>query len=71
MRGRVRAQRRKDNPLCGARTRSGLPCKAKAILGRARCKCHGGMSTGPRTEAGKAKVTNNLRPSGIPPQANP
>lgn len=41
---------------CGAKTRAGTPCKCAAVLGRARCALHGGKSTGPRTEAGRAKI---------------
>ena len=33
-------------PRCGARTRSGGTCKAPAVRGRARCRMHGGKSTG-------------------------
>lgn len=33
-------------PRCGARTRSGESCKAPAVRGRARCRVHGGKSTG-------------------------
>lgn len=29
-------------PRCGARTRSGSPCKAPAVAGRRRCRMHGG-----------------------------
>lgn len=32
--------------LCGAKTRSGEPCKRHAIPGSKRCKLHGGKSTG-------------------------
>lgn len=47
-------------PRCGARRkRDGLPCQARA-LPRGRCKHHGGMSTGPRTETGKARALANL-----------
>ena len=39
-------------PRCGARTRSGRPCVAPlAVVNgrpRARCRMHGGLSTGPR-----------------------
>ncbi len=46
---------------CGARRRSdGQPCEASNVPGRARCKWHGGASTGPRTTAGKEKVRLNL-----------
>lgn len=31
---------------CGAKTRTGLPCKSPAIHGKARCRMHGGNSTG-------------------------
>jgi len=40
---------------CGARTRAGPPCKAKVVKGKARCRMHGGLSTGPKTEAGRAR----------------
>ena len=40
---------------CGAKTRGGGACQNPAIKGRARCKLHGGKSTGPRTEEGKAR----------------
>jgi hypothetical protein len=40
---------------CGARTRRGTSCAAPRVRGRARCKLHGGASTGPRTPEGKAR----------------
>jgi hypothetical protein len=43
-------------PRCGARTRAGCPCRAPAIRGKLRCRMHGGRSTGPRTEAGRARL---------------
>ncbi|WP_142084335.1 HGGxSTG domain-containing protein [Roseinatronobacter monicus] len=46
----------KNRPQCGARARSGAPCKHKVIPGKRRCKYHGGRSTGPKTDAGKAKI---------------
>ena len=33
-------------PRCGARTRSGEPCRSPAIHGRARCRMHGGKGSG-------------------------
>jgi hypothetical protein len=41
-------------PRCGARarTRGGQPCQAPAVRGSARCRMHGGLSTGPRTKKG-------------------
>ncbi|WP_372615239.1 HGGxSTG domain-containing protein [Aquicoccus sp.] len=41
---------------CGATTRKGTPCRAKSEPGRTRCKFHGGRSTGPRTEEGRARI---------------
>ena len=41
---------------CGAKTRGGGACQNPAIKGRSRCKLHGGRSTGPTTEQGKARV---------------
>jgi hypothetical protein len=49
--------RRKYWSRCGARTRQGQPCRmAVVVLGKRRCKFHGGLSTGPRTEAGRARI---------------
>lgn len=42
---------------CGAKTRKGKPCRNKSEAGKRRCKFHGGMSTGPRTPEGKARIT--------------
>ena len=41
---------------CGAETRNGQPCKKAAMKGRKRCRNHGGASTGPRTEEGRARI---------------
>jgi hypothetical protein len=41
---------------CGARTRTGQPCKKAAMKGRDRCRNHGGASTGPKTEDGRARI---------------
>lgn len=47
---------------CGARRhRDGQPCQAKSEPGKRRCRFHGGRSTGPRTDAGKARALANLR----------
>ena len=32
--------------LCGAKTRSGAPCKNPPVRGRTRCRMHGGTSPG-------------------------
>jgi DNA-binding XRE family transcriptional regulator len=49
------------NQRCGARTRKGTPCKAKALPGKTRCKFHGGMSTGPKTVEGRQKIADAQR----------
>lgn len=41
---------------CGARTRSGEPCRAPGNGRGGRCRRHGGASTGPRTEDGKKRA---------------
>jgi hypothetical protein len=43
------------SPRCGARTRAGGPCRQPAMP-NGRCRLHGGRSTGPRTEAGRAAL---------------
>lgn len=40
-----------EAPRCGARTRRGTPCRAPAMR-NGRCRMHGGLSTGPRTQEG-------------------
>jgi len=47
---------------CGAKTRAGTPCKQRAVYRNGRCKFHGGLATGPKTEAGRAQSRiNGLR----------
>ena len=41
---------------CGARTKAGTPCQRPAVKRTGRCTRHGGKSTGPRTEAGRARI---------------
>jgi len=48
-------------PRCGAKTRKGTPCKAPAVSGSNRCRLHGGLSTGPRTEEGRAAIAESTR----------
>lgn len=53
------------NGVCQAIKKNGVPCKIrlavyKCLNGKFRCKWHGGLSTGPRTKEGKAKVALNL-----------
>lgn len=47
--------------LCGARTRlDGHPCKRMALT-NGRCPNHGGMSTGPKTAEGRARISQAQR----------
>lgn len=48
---------RMEKKLCGAKTRSGGPCK-KAALANGRCRLHGGKSTGPK-DPSKLKGNKN------------
>ena len=41
---------------CGARTRTGRPCKRLPVPDGKRCPNHGGWSTGPRTPEGRARI---------------
>ena len=50
----------RDRP-CGARTRAGHPCRRKGMGKGGRCPNHGGMSTGPRTQEGRARVSTALK----------
>jgi hypothetical protein len=52
----MRFGRRKLTKTCGAKNRRGEPCQCKLLLKGGRCKFHGGMSTGPKTAAGKART---------------
>jgi len=57
-RGRLRNGARPGDflaaPRCGARTRCGGACRQPAMR-NGRCRMHGGLSTGPRTAAGRAR----------------
>ena len=41
---------------CGARTKAGTPCQRPAVKRTGCCTRHGGKSTGPRTEEGRARI---------------
>ena len=52
----------KARVICGAnRRRDDQPCQGLSVPGKLRCKWHGGASTGPRTEEGRARSLSNLR----------
>lgn len=61
MRNKPHANKNKDN-LCGAKTRSGKPCKNKAMP-NGRCRMHGGKSTG--APPAKMKKNNNAKKHGL------
>lgn len=46
---------------CGAKTRKGTPCRCQCLPGRSRCRYHGGLSTGPKTLAGRAAIAASNR----------
>jgi periplasmic glucans biosynthesis protein len=37
-----------QSPRCGARTRSGSPCRSPAVKGKRRCRMHGAYAGPPR-----------------------
>lgn len=45
---------------CGAKTRSGEPCKRAPMEGKRRCKLHGGASTGPSKGSKNAAKPGSL-----------
>jgi hypothetical protein len=56
---------RSPRPRCGAKCRSGKPCKLSVVMRpngelATRCNLHGGRSTGPRTDAGRARSLEAL-----------
>jgi hypothetical protein len=52
---------RKQRPVCGARNRQGKPCAVRVEPGKRRCRFHGGLSTGPRTAEGRARIAQAQR----------
>ena len=46
---------------CGATTRKGAACKLASEPGKKRCRLHGGLSTGPKTAEGKARIAEAQR----------
>lgn len=48
---------------CGARTKHGdhHPCWNLPVPGRTRCKWHGGMSTGPKSDEGRQRIAEAQR----------
>jgi len=52
--------------FCDARKKNGEPCRQKALYRAGRCKHHGGLSTGPKTEEGKEQSRINGAKGGRP-----
>src|SRR5260221_11259951 len=52
---------REERPTCGARNHRGKPCSGRGEPGKRRCRFHGGLSTGPKTAAGRARVAQAQR----------
>ena len=57
-----RRTRKAERRKCGAKCRDGTPCQAPPVWDRARnqprngrCRIHGGLSTGPKTEEGRRR----------------
>lgn len=46
---------RAERPRCGARNRKGTPCQRQALK-NGRCPNHGGLSTGPKSPDGRARI---------------
>lgn len=44
---------------CGAKTRSGDPCR-RSPMANGRCRLHGGLSTGPKTPEGRERIRRAL-----------
>jgi hypothetical protein len=53
--------RRRGRLLCGAKTRARACCQVRAEPGKSRCRFHGGKSTGPKTQAGRARIAEAQR----------
>jgi hypothetical protein len=61
LRGNRSALPRKERPVCGARNRQGKPCAVRVEPGKRRCRFHGGLSTGPKTPAGRTRIAEAQR----------
>lgn len=57
----VKAPTRTAHEFCSAKTRSGGACKRRPLKDRSRCRLHGGLSTGPKTEARRARCAQAAR----------
>lgn len=46
---------------CDAKTRQGTPCRRRPVPGKKRCRCHGGLSRGATSEAGRQRIAEASR----------
>ena len=60
--------RKSDRGTCNAKTRKNTPCQAPPVWDNlrdcavnGRCKLHGGLSTGPKTEMGRNAIRESNR----------
>jgi hypothetical protein len=52
----IQTVRKADRQRCGARTRQDKICQALSTA-KGRCRMHGGLSTGPKTEKGRRAIS--------------
>src|SRR5919198_423716 len=59
---------KRERPRCGAKCRTGWPCRRRAVWDEdndcpvnGRCRNHGGMSTGPKTQEGRRRIGEAAR----------
>ncbi len=59
---------KRERPCCGARRRDGGRCQASPVWDsrrdrpvNGRCRMHGGLSTGPKTEEGRRRIAESNR----------
>jgi hypothetical protein len=59
---------KRERPRCSARCRDGSPCQAPPVWDQrldrpvnGRCRMHGGLSTGPKTEEGRRRIAESNR----------
>lgn len=50
-----------ERPRCEAMTRQKTPCQMAVVPGKYRCRLHGGLSTGPKTAEGRARIAEVQR----------
>ena len=50
----------RQSPRCGARTRSGKPCRSPAVAGKTRCRMHGGAKGSGAPKGNKNALKHGL-----------